>query len=89
MILRNHGLLVAGRSVAEAFDHIFFLERACQIQIKALSAGANGVGVPSPQVCEHTASQYLMDAPEIPPFVNLAWRAALREAGLSDSDVYS
>src|SRR3712207_8044502 len=39
MILRNHGLLAAGRSVAEAFNNIYFLERACQAQIAALAGG--------------------------------------------------
>ena len=37
MILRNHGLLVAGASVPEAFNAIFRLERACQVQVAALS----------------------------------------------------
>ncbi|WP_416365630.1 class II aldolase/adducin family protein [Paraburkholderia terrae] len=30
MILRNHGLLAVGRSIPEAFNQIYFLERACQ-----------------------------------------------------------
>ncbi|MCP2937386.1 class II aldolase/adducin family protein, partial [Salmonella enterica subsp. enterica serovar Typhimurium] len=33
MILRNHGLLAGGASVAEAFHEIHFLERACQAQV--------------------------------------------------------
>ena len=37
MILRNHGLLVTGASIAEAFNNIFRLERACQLQVMALS----------------------------------------------------
>jgi ribulose-5-phosphate 4-epimerase/fuculose-1-phosphate aldolase len=39
MILRNHGLLVTGRSVPEAFLRLYRLERACQIQIDAAAAG--------------------------------------------------
>ncbi|MFG5776644.1 class II aldolase/adducin family protein [Comamonas sp. J-3] len=39
MILRNHGLLVCGDSVADAFDQMYYLERACQIQIAAQSSG--------------------------------------------------
>lgn len=35
LILRNHGTLVTGRSVAEAFARMYFLERACQVQIAA------------------------------------------------------
>jgi ribulose-5-phosphate 4-epimerase/fuculose-1-phosphate aldolase len=39
MLLRNHGLLVTGRSVPEAFLRLYRLERACQIQIDAAAAG--------------------------------------------------
>jgi ribulose-5-phosphate 4-epimerase/fuculose-1-phosphate aldolase len=37
MILRNHGLLTAAASIAEAFNSMFRLERACQVQVAALS----------------------------------------------------
>jgi ribulose-5-phosphate 4-epimerase/fuculose-1-phosphate aldolase len=37
MILRNHGLLVACGSIPEAFNSIYRLERACQVQVAALS----------------------------------------------------
>ena len=40
MILRNHGLLVGGTTIPEAFDLIYYLERACQAQIAAQSTGA-------------------------------------------------
>lgn len=39
MILRNHGLLVTGRTVPECFLRLYRLERACQIQIDAAAAG--------------------------------------------------
>ena len=37
MILRNHGLLVACASIPEAFNSMFRLERACQVQVAALA----------------------------------------------------
>jgi ribulose-5-phosphate 4-epimerase/fuculose-1-phosphate aldolase len=40
MILRNHGLLTAGASPEEAFLAMYFLERACQIQVTTLGMGA-------------------------------------------------
>jgi len=40
MILRNHGLLTVGATVAEAFLVMFTLERACQVQVLAQSGGA-------------------------------------------------
>ena len=38
MILRNHGLLVVGASIPEAFNTMFRLERACQVQVAAMAA---------------------------------------------------
>ena len=40
LILRNHGLLTVGRTVAEAFWLMMQTQRACEIQIAALSGGA-------------------------------------------------
>src|SRR5688500_18311959 len=48
MILRNHGLLTVGRTVAEAFLSMFILERACKIQILAQSGRSELTAVPLP-----------------------------------------
>ena len=74
MILRNHGLLAAGRSVPEAFDNIYFLERACQAQIAALAGGAELV-LPPEEVRSRTAAQFRRDAEARSA---RAWKAALR-----------
>ena len=39
LMMRNHGVLVTGGSAAQAFERLYFLERACQVQILALSTG--------------------------------------------------
>ena len=39
LILRNHGLLTTGRTVAECFIRLYRLESACQVQIDAAGAG--------------------------------------------------
>ena len=39
MILRQHGTLACGKTVAQAFLNIHVLERACQAQVKALAGG--------------------------------------------------
>ncbi|MEM7404944.1 MAG: class II aldolase/adducin family protein [Pseudomonadota bacterium] len=39
MILRNHGLLVVGRTIPETFLRLYRMERACQIQVDAAAAG--------------------------------------------------
>lgn len=54
MIMRNHGLIVAGRSVPEAFRLIYYLERACRLQLQVMASGAK-ISPPSPEVCEKTA----------------------------------
>ena len=83
MILRNHGLLATGRSVAEAFLRMFYLEKACEIQLAAQSAGQ--VILPPAEVCAHTERQF--NAPERglkqgeltdPDALQLAWAALLR-----------
>src|SRR5438552_6114469 len=51
LILRNHGLLTVGRTVAEAFLAMFLLERACKIQILAQSGGAELVNIPESVLC--------------------------------------
>ncbi len=57
MILQNHGLLVAGRTIPEAFNNIYYLERACQAQVAALAGGAELV-TPPEAVRLHTAEQF-------------------------------
>jgi ribulose-5-phosphate 4-epimerase/fuculose-1-phosphate aldolase len=75
MILRNHGLLAGGANVAEAFVNIYYLERACQAQIKAQSAGTP-LTFPSKEVCERTAGQY--ERPTAQAYCDRVWNAALR-----------
>ena len=50
MILRNHGLLTVGDSIADAFLLLYVLETACQIQVMAQSSGNELVPVPEPIV---------------------------------------
>lgn len=57
MILRNHGVLVGGRTAAEAFVAMHYLERACQAQIAAQSGGAALLHM-SPGLAELTAQGF-------------------------------
>jgi ribulose-5-phosphate 4-epimerase/fuculose-1-phosphate aldolase len=41
LILRNHGVLTAARSVAEAYMDLYLLERACMFQVHAAGGGAD------------------------------------------------
>jgi len=57
MILRNHGLLTVGASIAEAFNSMFRLERACQVQVAALSCNTE-IALPSAAIVEASWRQY-------------------------------
>jgi ribulose-5-phosphate 4-epimerase/fuculose-1-phosphate aldolase len=57
LMLRNHGVLVVGGSAAQAFERLYFLERACQAQILALSTGRPLHIVPQ-SIVEATAAQF-------------------------------
>jgi ribulose-5-phosphate 4-epimerase/fuculose-1-phosphate aldolase len=57
MILRNHGLLTCGSSIAEAFDLMYYLERACQAQVAATAGGAT-IRTPPHEVAQKTARQF-------------------------------
>lgn len=74
LILRNHGLLTMGRNVAQAFELMFFLEWACQIQIDALAGGSTVIH-PSPAVCERTCAQFAGDDSYVQ---GRDWQALLR-----------
>jgi ribulose-5-phosphate 4-epimerase/fuculose-1-phosphate aldolase len=54
LILRNHGLLTCGRSVADAFMAMYTLERACQIQILAQAGGARLSMIPDSIIADAT-----------------------------------
>jgi len=57
MVLRNHGMLTCGRSVAEAFKLMHNVERSCRAQLALQAAGAPLVR-PSAAVAAKTAGQY-------------------------------
>jgi ribulose-5-phosphate 4-epimerase/fuculose-1-phosphate aldolase len=57
LLMGNHGVLVAGRDVAECFDAIYYFERAAETYITALSTGRS-LNVVSPEVAEKTARQW-------------------------------
>jgi ribulose-5-phosphate 4-epimerase/fuculose-1-phosphate aldolase len=74
MVLRNHGLLTAGRTVQEAFTLMYYLEQSCRIQIELMAAGGKITRV-SGNVLQHTAQQF---ANTSPPCGDREWPALLR-----------
>jgi ribulose-5-phosphate 4-epimerase/fuculose-1-phosphate aldolase len=57
LILRNHGLLTVGETVAEAFYWMYYLEQSCRIQIAAQSSGVK-LSMPSDTVLDRTSNQF-------------------------------
>ncbi len=79
MILRNHGLLTVGSTPAQAFLRMFYLNRACEIQVTAAAAGP--LVLPPPDVCERSARQLTgtnSGDDFADPGADLAWAALLR-----------
>jgi ribulose-5-phosphate 4-epimerase/fuculose-1-phosphate aldolase len=63
MFLANHGVIVVGPSVAEAFDAMYYLERACRLQVLARSMGGRLRAV-RPDVVQNAYRMMLADAPK-------------------------
>lgn len=76
MILRNHGLLTCGTTIADAFVNMFFLQRSCEIQVAAMSGSSSLVHVPSPIL-----KTIMSDAQRVTKGIGgeLAWPALLRK----------
>ncbi|MEP9352317.1 aldolase [Xanthobacter sp. KR7-65] len=56
VFMKHHGVMVLGRSIAEAWDDLYYLERACEVQCIAMSTGRKVLPV-APEVAEATARQ--------------------------------
>jgi ribulose-5-phosphate 4-epimerase/fuculose-1-phosphate aldolase len=57
LMMGNHGVLVIGATVAEAFDDLYYLERAARVQILALSTGLVPAPIPD-EVAARTCAQW-------------------------------
>lgn len=80
MLLRNHGTLSAGDSVADAWLRMYNLERACTIQIAAMAGGGARLNMPS-QAAIDTVRTQVTRSEGIERNIDtnaLAWNALLR-----------
>ncbi len=84
LIMRNHGLLTVGQSVSQAFMRMYYLEKACEIQLAAQSSG-QALSLPDDKICARTERQFNAPQPTAaahlvadPDGLNLAWDALLR-----------
>jgi len=81
MILRNHGALVVGRSVGEAFNWMHRLELSCRAQIGAMSCNSPLRAVPQ-NVLEDTWNNYQPGTRR--PYGRMEWPALLRKLDRMD-----
>ena len=79
MIMRNHGLLTVGKTVGEAFILMYYLERACRVQMQVLASGQPYRPI-SAELRAHGATQYEDFAPGVHE-----WPALLRLLDQRDS----
>jgi ribulose-5-phosphate 4-epimerase/fuculose-1-phosphate aldolase len=75
MILRNHGLITVGPTVAEAFNKMYGMERACQAQLAAMACNTELNVLPEAMVAKST-SMYAPGA--VRPYGLLEWPGLLR-----------
>jgi ribulose-5-phosphate 4-epimerase/fuculose-1-phosphate aldolase len=81
MMLRNHGTLTLGRSCADAFMRMYYIEKAASMQVRALAGGTKAYGV-NQGVAEKNAaiSRSAFDG----PISGLAWPALIRKLDRTD-----
>jgi ribulose-5-phosphate 4-epimerase/fuculose-1-phosphate aldolase len=82
LILRNHGLLTVGESVAETFIAMWGLERACQAQLQAMACNTE-LNMPTPDVVERSCAMYAPGSSR--RYGLLEWPALLRKLDKTDS----
>jgi ribulose-5-phosphate 4-epimerase/fuculose-1-phosphate aldolase len=86
LILRNHGLLTVGRTVAEAFVWMYRAERACRMQLGIQQAGVEVIEVPKDVQETTIARNRLANSPEgHRPIGVLEWPALLRKLDRVDT----
>jgi ribulose-5-phosphate 4-epimerase/fuculose-1-phosphate aldolase len=56
LFLSNHGVIVCGRTVADAYDDLYYLERTAMVQVLAMQTGRPLLSV-DPALAEQTAIQ--------------------------------
>ena len=83
LMLRNHGLLTVGGTVAEAFVAMYFFETACSMQVKA-QAGGSSLRLIDDAIVRNAARQFAQALKG--EGCGLAWPALLRKIDRIDPD---
>ncbi len=63
LIMANHGVVTIGKTVAEAYDRLYYLERVAQVQLYAMWSGRELNPLPQ-EVIDETMHRYKITAPK-------------------------
>jgi len=63
VFMKNHGVMVVGPTIGEAWDDLYYLERACEVQLKAMSTGRQLIPV-DPEIAQKAYQQMREGDPE-------------------------
>jgi ribulose-5-phosphate 4-epimerase/fuculose-1-phosphate aldolase len=83
MLMHNHGVLTTGRTVAEAFVLMYYLEKSCEVQIKAQCSGQKLI-MPSTEVSEYSARLRYSEEQLTSDPGALEWQALVRKLDSED-----
>lgn len=85
LVLRNHGLLVCGRTIPETFHMIQRLETACAVQVDAMASGTE-LAFPSDAARIRTEGLFSRSSndPDVPRGGELEWAALVRQLDRND-----
>lgn len=83
MLLRNHGTLTVGRSVASAFERMYYLERACTMQVRTRILGPTAYPVDQSVIDKNAVLVSNPDAAELRS-TKLVWPPMLRKLDRRD-----
>ena len=72
LIMANHGVATVGKTVAEAYDRLYYMERVAQVQLYAMWTGRPLKHLPE-EVVEHTYDTYRRTAPKYGGRSNAEW----------------
>ncbi len=88
LILRNHGLLTVGETVADAFVAMYYLEASCAIQVRAQAGGGELIPVPK-EIIESAYAQVMAAGRPRGSRGRLVWPGLLRRLDRVDSSYRS
>jgi ribulose-5-phosphate 4-epimerase/fuculose-1-phosphate aldolase len=83
MIMRNHGLLSVGRTVAEAFYYLYTVENACKVQVDVLASGQEII-IPNQDALDFMGEDGMPEVDRPGDYIDRNWQAVTRTLDQKD-----